>query len=366
MNKSVIYPIIYGLAAAVLFGASAPFSKLMVNRIEPITLSALLYLGSAVELVIFRIFQLLDWQSRFSGILPSTKSGQTEAKLNRADLPYLAGAILAGGVAAPILLMYGLKYTLASTASLMLNFEVVATTLIAALVFKEHIGRHALGAIGLITAASMLLSFNPEGQWSISMGTLGVLGATICWGIDNNLTRKISAKNPVTIGTVKGLVAGTISLILSLALGYALPGGIALTEAVVIGSLGYGLSIVFFILALRGLGAARTGAFFGIAPFAGVLIAFFLFREPPGIFFLIALPVMIAGVVLLLFESHMHRHSHPAMEHDHRHNHDDEHHLHEHSEESRVEEKAHAHQHRHDQTSHEGNHAPDMHHQHEH
>ncbi|MFH1227356.1 MAG: EamA family transporter [Planctomycetota bacterium] len=353
MNKSFVYPIFYGLAAAVLFGASAPFSKLMVSRIEPITLSALLYLGSAVGLIIFRIFQ------------PS-KSGQTEARLNRADLPYLAGSILAGGVGAPILLMYGLKYTPASTASLMLNFEVVATTLIAALVFREHIGRHALSAIGLITVASMMLSFNPEGEWSISIGTLGVLGAAVCWGIDNNLTRKISAKNPITIGTIKGLAAGAISLIISLALGYALPGGIALMEAVVIGSLGYGLSIVFFILALRGLGAARTGAFFGIAPFAGVVIAFFLFRESPGIFFLIALPVMIAGVALLLFERHAHRHSHPAMEHDHRHCHDDEHHLHKHSGETRAEGKNHAHTHRHDQTSHEGNHAPDMHHRHEH
>jgi drug/metabolite transporter (DMT)-like permease len=353
MNKPVVYPIIYGLLAAVLFGASAPFSKLLVDRVEPITLSALLYLGSAAGLVIFRVFQKLG----------RTPDG-AEAGLQRRDLPYLIGAILSGGVAAPMLLMYGLKYTPASTASLMLNFEVVATTLIAALVFREHIGRHAIGAIGLIIVASTLLSFTPQGQWAVSLGALGVLGATVCWGVDNNLTRNISAKNPVTIGTIKGLVAGSISLCLSLALGYPLPDGTVWLWALVIGSLGYGLSIVFFILALRGLGAARTGAFFGIAPFAGVLVSFALFSEPPSTFFLIALPVMVAGVALLLFERHAHRHNHPAAEHEHRHCHDDEHHLHEHPE--CLNGIAHSHQHRHQEVEHDGHHTPDTHHEHKH
>lgn len=357
MNKPVVYPIICGLLAAVLFGASAPFSKLLVDRVEPITLSALLYLGSAAGLVIFRVF----FRAR------STQANCAEARLSRADLPFLAGAILAGGVAAPVLLMSGLKYTPASTASLMLNFEVVATTLIAALVFKEHIGRHALGAIGLIIVASTLLSFNPQGQWAVSLGALGVLGATVCWGIDNNLTRKISAKDPITIGIIKGLVAGAISLSLSLALGYPLPGGMIWLWALVIGSLGYGLSIVLFILALRGLGAARTGAFFGIAPFAGVIVAFIIFSESLSTFFLIALPIMIAGVALLLFERHAHRHNHQAVEHEHRHCHDDEHHLHEHQADGAGSvDDAHSHQHRHQEVEHEGHHTPDTHHQHEH
>jgi drug/metabolite transporter (DMT)-like permease len=241
MKSNRIIPIIQALLAALLFGASAPLSKLLLEDISPVLLAALLYLGSGFGLLFVKIME------------KAVRGEQKEARLARSDWPWLVGAILAGGVIAPIILMVSLRHTPAATASLLLNFEGVATMLIATIVFKEAIGRHAWWAIGLITLASILLSTDYTNQWGFSLSALGVLAACSMWGVDNNLTRNISAKDPLVIVTVKGLGAGLVSLIIALALGNTFPSlGITLL-ALLLGSLSYGLSIFLFVYAMRGL-----------------------------------------------------------------------------------------------------------------
>jgi len=246
------------LLAAVLFGASTPVAKFLLGRIEPIPLAAFLYLGSGVGLLLFRGIQCLG-----SG------SAGVEARISKADIPWLAGAVLAGGIAAPIVLMFSLRTTPAATASLLINFEGVATTLIAALVFKEAIGGRIWWAIVCIAAASILLSLDLSREWGIALSAVGVLGACTLWGIDNNFTRNVSAKDPLSIVTIKGIGAGGFSLILAIILQNPFPTLLAALGAMLLGSLSYGISIALFILAMRGLGAARTSALFGTAPFAG-------------------------------------------------------------------------------------------------
>jgi len=289
---------------------------------------------------------------------------QKEARLARSDWPWLVGAILAGGVIAPIMLMISLRHAPAATASLLLNFEGVATTLIAAIVFKEAIGRHAWWAIGLITLASILLSTDFTNQWGFSLSALGVLAACIMWGIDNNLTRNISAKDPLVIVTVKGLGAGLVSIIIAVALGNTFPSPGVTLLALLLGSLSYGLSIFLFVHAMRGLGAGRTSALFGTAPLAGILLSFLIFREIPGIFFFIALLVIASGAYILLMEDHDHVHVHEYIVHEHRHTHNDGHHEHEYVVESAR--QSHSHVHTHDILEHAHDHAPDIHHRHSH
>lgn len=289
---------------------------------------------------------------------------QKEARLARSDWPWLVGAILAGGVIAPIMLMISLRHAPAATASLLLNFEGVATTLIAAIVFKEAIGRHAWWAIGLITLASILLSTDFTNKWGFSLSALGVLAACIMWGIDNNLTRNISAKDPLVIVIVKGLGAGLVSLIIAVALGNTFPSPGVTLLALLLGSLSYGLSIFLFVYAMRGLGAGRTSALFGTAPLAGILLSFLIFREIPGIFFFIALLVIASGAYILLMEDHDHVHVHEYIVHEHRHTHKDGHHEHEHIVES--DRQSHSHVHTHDILEHAHDHAPDIHHRHSH
>jgi drug/metabolite transporter (DMT)-like permease len=288
MNNTRIYPMGQAVLAAILFGASAPLAKLLLGEVEPISLAAFLYLGSGIGVLLFKLLQ----QARQSTI-------NTEAKITKADWKWLAGAVFAGGVAAPIILLFGLQNTPASTASLLLNFEGVATTLIAALVFKEAIGKYALWSILCVTVASIVLSWNMSGQWGLSLGALGILGACVLWGIDNNLTRQISAKDPLMIVLVKGLGAGSFSMLLSLVLGQSLPRLEIILGALLLGSLSYGMSIVLFIHAMRGLGAARTSALFGTAPLVGVVLSVLLFREPLTLLFGVGLLLMIAGAVLL-------------------------------------------------------------------
>ncbi len=354
MKHGLTIPIIQALLAALLFGASAPLSKLLLGEIDPIPLAAFLYLGSGIgSWLMFAIRQA------------GSRGKVTEAHLSRADLPWLAGAILAGGVAAPILLLIGLDNTPASTASLLLNFEVVATALIALLAFKEAVDRRILWAVGLITLASIMLSW-VGGNWGVSLSALGILAACFLWGLDNNFTRQISAKNPLVIVGVKGLLAGGFSLVLALALGKPLPGLGMIILAMLVGVVCYGLSIQFFILALRGLGAARTGALFGIAPFAGTALSLLFLREQPQVIFWAALPLMLLGAWLMLTENHQHRHVHEASEHVHVHNHPDEHHEHDHSTEAPPTNTSHVHAHRHAKLRHAHRHAPDLHHRHAH
>jgi drug/metabolite transporter (DMT)-like permease len=354
MNRGQTYPIIQALLAAMLFGASAPLAKLLLGEIEPISLAAFLYLGSGIGVLLFKTIH------RMGG-----PDSENEARLKRADWKWLAGCVFAGGVAAPIVLLFSLRSTPAATASLLLNFEGVATTLIAAFVFKEAISRTAVWAILCVTAASILLSLNLSGQWGISLGALGIMGACILWGIDNNLTRNISAKDPLSIVLVKGLGAGSFSLILTLVLGNSLPPLMAVLGAMLLGSISYGASIVLFIHAMRGLGAARTSALFGTAPLAGVILSFALLREIPTAMFFIALPLMIIAAILVAREQHSHRHLHEAVTHEHRHRHDDGHHTHAHP--GMVSPSlTHSHIHTHEPLEHEHPHLPDIAHRHAH
>jgi drug/metabolite transporter (DMT)-like permease len=352
MKSNRIIPILQALLAAFLFGASAPLSKLLLANTSPVLLAALLYLGSGLGLLCVKLLE------------KTVRGEHQEARLARSDWPWLAGAILAGGVVAPIILMISLRHSPAATASLLLNFEGVATTLIAAIVFKEAIGRHAWWAIGLITLASILLSTDFTNKWGFSLSALGVLAACLMWGVDNNLTRNISAKDPLVIVTVKGLGAGLVSLIIAVALGNHFPAlGVTLL-ALLLGSLSYGLSIFLFVYAMRGLGAGRTSALFGTAPLAGILLSFLIFQEVPGIFFFIALLAMAFGAYILLMEDHEHVHVHEIVVHEHRHAHNDGHHAHEHVVNSAG--KSHSHVHSHDILEHAHDHAPDIHHRHSH
>jgi drug/metabolite transporter (DMT)-like permease len=337
--------IIQALLAALFFGASAPISKLLLGDVPPVLMAAFLYLGSGTGISVIKLYQRLT-------------SNQKEAGIKSPDVKWLAGAIISGGILAPIILMISLKNTPASTASLLLNFEGVGTTLIALFFFRESISRRALAAIFAITIASIFLSTNFQGGFSFSLGALGILLACFLWGVDNNFTRNISAKDPLTIVAWKGLVAGTFSLILGLFLGQRLPALIIILSVLLLGFISYGLSTMLFIYSMRGLGAARTSALYGTAPLAGVLLSILIFKDLITILFGIAALMMVAGALLLANEEHAHFHIHMPVVHEHRHSHD-EFHTHD---ESDV---AHSHEHEHPRTEHEHGHMPDIHHRHE-
>ena len=320
MNKTKIYPVSQAILASVLFGASAPLSKIILGQIEPIPLASFLYIGSGIGLSLLQIFLTIG-----------KKQNIKEASLKKADISWLIGAIIAGGVIAPIILMISLKTTPASTTSLLLNFEGVATTLIAILFFKENIGKQLWKAIICITLASILLSWDFSNQWGFSIGALGIICACICWGIDNNFTRNISAKNPFTIVTIKGLIAGFFSLFLAFILNNHLPNIKVILITIILGFLCYGLSIVLFVFAMRELGSARTSALFGTAPFVGAILSFVICGDVPNLMFFVSLPIMIIGTVILLKEDHGHFHSHEFTEHEHKHCHSDSHHSHTHT-----------------------------------
>lgn len=336
------------LLAAALFGVSAPLAKLLLANVSGVTLAALLYLGSGLGLLGYRAIR--------------GRHATGEAALQKRDFPWLAGAILSGGVAGPIALLVGLKHTAASVASLLLNFEGVMTALIAALFFREAVGRRIWGAVLLILLGGVILTFQP-GDWRISFGAPAVLAACIFWGIDNNLTRNLSLKDPLEIVTIKGICAGSFSLALSLLLRESLPGVLFIFYGLLLGFFSYGLSTVLFIYSLRQYGAARTGTLFSTAPFLGAAVAFLLLREPVSLYFLLSLPLMLAGVYLLLSERHEHLHTHEAIEHEHPHT-ADEHHRHPH--EAPETPGEHVHRHKHEAITHQHPHTPDPHHRHKH
>lgn len=345
MTKSVKLPyILQALLAALFFGASAPLSKLLLNDVPPVLLAAFLYLGSGTGIAILRM-----------------RRRRAEADLRRADWPWLLGAILSGGVAAPIVLMFSLQSTPASTASLLLNFEGVGTTLIALLAFREAIGGRAWAAILAITFASILLSTDFSQSWGLSPGALGVIGACFLWGLDNNLTRNISDKDPLAIVAWKGLLAGAFSLCLGMLLRNPIPSLERIAVILLIGFICYGLSTMLFIQSMRGLGAARTSALYGTAPLAGVLIAILIFRELPSPLFLVAALLALGGAFLLINENHTHFHTHVPLIHDHRHDHSDPAHTHQHPDNG-----THAEAHEHPAEEHEHDHSPDIHHRHGH
>lgn len=339
--------ILQALAAAIFFGASAPIAKLLLGDIEPIFLAAFLYLGSGTGI------SLVKWTQR-------KRLKDVEAGINRADIPWLAGAIIAGGIIAPIVLMISLQNTPASTASLLLNFEGVGTTLIALVFFKEAIGRRAGTAIIVITFASIFLSTDFKSGFGLSFGALGIILACVLWGADNNFTRNISGKDPLAIVAWKGLVAGTFSFFLAWSLGNSFPAVKTILGTLVLGFVSYGLSTMLFIRSMRGLGAARTSALYGTAPLAGVILSIILFHELPSFLFMIAAILMIGGALLLINEQHEHSHVHTALFHEHSHKHDDSAHTHDNFE------GTHSHEHEHPEEKHEHDHRPDIHHRHGH
>ncbi|AGB73951.1 MULTISPECIES: DMT family transporter [Rhizobium] len=342
--------ILLALLSAILFGACTPFAKLLLGSVDPWMMAGLLYLGAGLGLAVIH-------GSRRALRLPAL-----EAPLRRADMPWLALVIVTGGLLGPLLLMFGLAQTDAATASLLLNLEGLATMGIAWVVFRENVdGRLLTGAFAILTGAALL---SWPGQASFQWGAILIAGACLCWGIDNNLTRKLSSADPVQIAMIKGLVAGTINLVIAAANGIALPSlGIDLAAGV-IGLLGYGVSLALFILALRHLGTARTGAYFSLAPFVGAMLAVLMLHEPLSITLVVAGCLMAVGLWLHLSERHDHEHVHEALEHEHRHSHD-EHHQHEHGPDTPPGEP-HTHWHRHLPLVHRHPHYPDLHHRHDH
>jgi len=337
--------IFQALLAALFFGASAPVSKLLLGDVPPVLMAAFLYLGSGTGISLVKLSQRLA-------------SNPREAGLKTPDIKWLAGAIISGGILAPIVLMISLQNTPASTASLLLNFEGVGTTLIALVFFRESMSRRALAAIFVITLASIFLSTDFTAGFGLSLGALGVILACVLWGVDNNFTRNISAKDPLTIVAWKGLVAGSFSLLLGLLLGQRLPALTSILSILLLGFISYGLSTMLFIYSMRGLGAARTSALYGTAPLAGVLLSFIIFRDPVTLLFVFAATLMAAGALLLANEEHAHFHIHMPVVHEHRHGHD-EFHVHD------TLGIAHSHEHEHLRTEHEHGHMPDIHHRHE-
>lgn len=339
------------LLSALLFGVTTPLSKLLLGDISPWLLAGLLYLGSGCGLFLF------DRLRRAAG------GGSTEAPLRRADLPWLAGLIAAGGVAAPLLLLIGLTHTPASTASLLLNLEGVFTIGIAWVVFRENVdGRIAIGALAILLGA-ILLSWQ-GGVGAIGWSAAAVAAACLGWAIDSNLTRKISASDPLQIATIKGLAAGAVNVALAVALGTGWPSAWAIAAAGVLGFFGYGVSLTVYIAALRALGTARTAAYYSVSPFIGAVVAIGVFGEPVTMPLIAAGALMAIGLYLHLAERHEHDHTHEAVEHEHRHVHD-LHHRHRHAAGDPTDEP-HTHVHVHARLVHRHPHYPDLHHRHSH
>lgn len=339
------------LLAALLFGASTPLSKGLLATVSPQVLAGLLYLGSGLGLG-----ALWLWRSRRG------TSGQ--ADLTARDIPWLAGAIGFGGLLGPLLLLIGLTHTPASAASLLLNLEGVFTAVLAWMVFRENVDRRIAVGMVAIVAGGALLAWQGRFEWGGLAGPSAIAGACLCWAIDNNLTQKVSASDPLEVAGIKGGAAGIVNLAIGLLLGRALPSLPQAGAALVVGFLGYGLSLVLFVLALRSLGTARTGAYFSTAPFVGAILSIAIWREPVTRTLLAGGGLMALGVWLHLTERHAHRHTHELLPHEHPHSHD-AHHQHEHAAGDPPGEP-HTHAHIHQPLVHSHPHYPDIHHRHDH
>lgn len=338
--------IVYALLSAALFGASTPLAKILLGSTSPLLLAGLLYLGAGVGLG--------AWLALRRGFKP----------VAGADLPWLAAAVIAGGIIGPALLMFGLARTDGATASLLLNLEAVFTAVVAWVAFRENVDRRVFAGMVAIVAGGVLLSFETLPTSQSLSGQILICAACLAWALDNNLTRRISGGDAATLACIKGLVAGLVNLGLALAQGAHLPAPGFLAAAGVVGLLGYGVSLALFIVALRDLGAARTAAYFSVAPFFGAGLALLLLAQAPGTTFWVAAALMALGVWLHISERHRHAHAHEAMAHDHEHVHD-EHHHHEHPFPWDGKEP-HAHAHQHGVLTHSHPHHPDLHHRHRH
>lgn len=348
------HAVLLALASAALFGASTPAAKALLGSVEPAILAGLLYCGAGLGAAVLR-----------RGLRSRLREGETsEASLTGQELRWLSGAILAGGIVGPVLLMIGLARTEAATASLLLTLEGVATALLAWFAFHESFDRRIALGMACLVAGAVFLSWSGTPTVSGLIGPVAVAGACVAWGLDNNLTRKVSLADPLQIVELKGIIAGPVNLLLGLAAGGTLPGPGPLAVAGLVGFLSYGVSLALFILALRHLGTARTGAYFSTAPFIGAITSVIALGEPITHQLIAAGLLMGIGVWLHLSEHHEHEHEHEPIEHSHRHVHD-EHHRHSHSPDDPTGEP-HAHWHRHERLRHRHAHAPDMHHTHRH
>jgi drug/metabolite transporter (DMT)-like permease len=342
------------VAAAVLFGFAAPFAKRFLIGIPPVEASGLLYLAAGATLGLVMGIQR---------IARGTSTARRESPLRKGDLPNLFGAILFGGLLGPTLLMAGLHYASGTVASLLLNLEAVFTVLMA-IAFGESLGgRGWLGVIAILLGSTALAIDPGQLGGSSLLGAIAIAGACASWGIDNNITQRLSGRDPLAIVTVKGVVAGPIALCLASITGASWPTPTTLIAALLLGAFGYGLSLVFFVLALRNWGTARTGSMFSTAPFVGAIASIPLLKEQPSWYTLGAGIAMALGVALMTTEDHAHEHTHEPLFHDHSHGHD-EHHHHEHQGTEGPE--PHSHPHHHAELTHRHPHHPDLHHRHRH
>lgn len=350
LNLKSISPIASALGAALFFGISTPFAKQLLNDISPILLAGLLYIGSGLGLFIIRFLRDKGW---------------SHSGLQKKEWWWFLGAITFGGILGPILLMLGLQQTHATTASLLLNLEAVLTAVLAWIVFKENTDTRIVFGMLVIVAGGVLLSWpQDQNMKHQTIGPLLITGACLCWGIDNNLTRMVSTGDPLFIACIKGISSGVISITVTLLFGVNYPAIHTIIYSIIIGFFSYGVSLVLFVLALRGLGTARTGAYFSTAPFIGAAVAILLFHEHTSLLFWVAAGLMAIGVWIHLTEYHSHEHIHERLAHTHSHAHE-EHHQHEHDFpwDSKV---PHTHYHIHEPIKHSHPHFPDIHHRHEH
>ncbi len=341
--------VVMALIAALLYGISSPLSKLLLAELPPLFIAVLLYLGAGLGM------SLLE-------LIVKGRGRTKEASITKKELPYVLCMLLLD-IGAPVFLMFGLQSSNPASVSLLNNFEIVATSLIALLIFKEAVGKRMWAAIALITFASILLSIEDIHSLSFSLGAVFVLLACICWGFENNCTRMLSIKDPIQIVVIKGIGSGTGALLIAL-LSHSLVSNLFYCLlTMLLGFVAYGLSIYFYIRAQRVLGASRTSAYYAAAPFIGVFLSFIIFREEISHSFWIAFFVMLAGTIFIMTEVHDHIHTHEAITHEHLHNHRDGHHDHIHEPEFAGE---HSHEHTHLPVAHSHTHTPDMHHQHRH
>lgn len=329
--------------AAVLFGISTPAASRLAGDMNAFSLAGLLYLGAALAVL------------PFAGVARPSR-----AAIHR-GAPRLAVAVVVGGAIGPVLLAVGLRLAPAATVSLLLNLELVFTTILAVLVFREHLGRRVIVGTGLVVVAGVLLAWSADA--SLRWGALVIAGACLCWAVDNGVTANLDELAPVHITLTKGVVAGSANLLIGLALGGA-PSGWKVLAALVVGGFGYGASITLWIAGARELGAARGQMVFATAPFVGVMVAWTVLGEPVRGREVISLIIAMGGVSFVLRSAHEHRHEHIAVEHEHEHSHDDGHHDHNHQGE--VVDGRHTHRHRHPELVHSHSHLPDLHHRHEH
>lgn len=349
-NKNKALPVSYALIAAFLYGVSSPISKILLNEIPPAMLAALLYLGAGMGMAVIYYFR------RIGG------KGRKEAGIAKSECPYILGMVVLD-IAASVLLMVGLSVTTSSNASLLNNFEIAATALIAYFVFRESIGKRMFLSVLLIFLASIVLSFEGGGSFVFSKGSVLILAGCACWGLENNFTRMVSLKDPVQIVMIKGIGSGSGSFLLALLMHQSAMRFDYVVYALALGFAAFGFSILLYIRAQRDLGAARTSAYYAAAPFIGVAASWIFLHEQVSFRFLAALLIMLLGTYFAVSEKHRHSHIHSEIVHSHQHRHNDGHHNHVHNPEFVG---VHTHEHRHGQLEHCHEHYPDLHHRHSH